>query len=446
MLRRGGRLGKYVLEKKLGAGGFAEVWRARDTVERLPVALKVALPEAVEDLGRNVLEQEARLLVRLRHPHILETRNADWIDGRFVIAAELARTNLAGYSRARRSPRVALDIVRQIASALAHAHEQRLLHRDIKPENVLIFADDRAVLADFGVSRFAHSLDRTFSQAGTLGYLAPEQAYGRPRFASDVFSLGVMAYELLTGALLSWPFEWPTTGHERFEAKVPEPVRPVLRRAVQFRPEKRFVDGMEFHRAFTTALERAEAPRRTPRRPRKRLAPPPSPRVMEAAQFRRLHRSALGLRYACYACEGPMAEGMSHCPWCGAGDHSLREVTVYPLVCPECEHGVQPEWTACPWCYQGRFEGNGRPPRPDPAATRNCAAKGCPGQLKPFMRYCPVCKLKVARPWRHSDLPDRCPRCRWSVSREYWRFCPWCGRREPGAGAFGRAKSRKGAR
>jgi hypothetical protein len=124
---------------------------------------------------------------------------------------------------------------------------------------------------------------------------------------------------------------------------------------------------------------------------------------------------------------------MPHCPWCGSADNSFAELTRAPLICPSCERGVLPEWTCCPWCFPGRFEGNGRPPRPDAQAVRGCSRRGCSGELRPFMRYCPVCKQKPARVWSHPELPERCPRCRWPVSRTFWRFCAWCGRRERAA-------------
>jgi hypothetical protein len=142
------------------------------------------------------------------------------------------------------------------------------------------------------------------------------------------------------------------------------------------------------------------------------------------------------MRFQCYRCEGPIAEEMRYCPWCGADSHSYREVSSYPLVCPFCEHGVKPEWNYCPWCYEGRFVSNGRPPGFDPKATRTCSRKGCDGQLRDFMLYCPLCKQKVRRAWTVEGLPDRCPRCRWPVAREFWRYCPWCGRREGQAGGF----------
>ncbi len=430
-LRRGVKLGKYRLEGRLGKGAFADVWKARDTVENRVVALKLALPELVEEWGREAIEHEARIAARLHHPNIVAIRNADWIDGWFAIATELAERSLDEYPGARRSGRVALGVIRDVAAGLAHAHSQRVLHRDVKPDNVLIFPDGRAALTDFGVSRFAKAASAAYTEAGTIGYMAPEQAYGRPRLTSDVFSLGLIAYQILTGVLPTWPFEWPPDRYDRFCAKVPERLRPVLKKAAAFDPRHRYVDAVALHRALEAAFERIEEPRPVRRRPtRRKRKPAPSPLAVAQEMFRRRHGSQLGMRYCCYKCEGPIAEEMSHCPWCGTADNSFREITRYPLVCPECERGVLGEWTACPWCYAGRLAGNGRAPRPDARAERRCPRRGCPGELRPFMRYCPVCKQKVRRVWSHPDLPDRCKRCRGPVSHESFRFCPWCGRRE----------------
>jgi serine/threonine-protein kinase len=436
-LRRGSKLGKYSLEKKLGSGSFASVWLARDAVERRKVALKVAHPEVIEEWGRNAVEHEARIASRLSHRNIVTVRNADWINGRFVMASDLADRNLAEAPGIRRSGPLALQVIRDVAAGLAYAHGRKLLHRDVKPENILLFEDRRAALTDFGVSRFAIGPTRTCTEAGTLGYMAPEQAYGRPKLCSDVFSLGLIAYDLLAGCLPTWPFEWPPENVWRFRERVPEPLQPVLRKAAEFNPARRYPDAIALHRAIESAFRKLE-PRKParPRRPRRNAHETPSPLAVESRLFKRQHGSALKLRFQCHRCGGAIAESMCHCPWCGSSENSFREITRYPLYCPECERGVQPEWSYCPWCYAGRFESNGRPPRSDPDAVRDCARKGCPGQLQPFMRYCPICKQKPRRLWSHSELSDRCPRCRWPVSKSSWRFCPWCGRREPRAGTF----------
>ena len=411
-------------------------------LEDRPVAVKITHPGALAEWGRAALEHEARIATRLRHPGIVAVRNADWIDDRFVIACDLAKTNLAAYPAARRTGRRALEVIRQVAAGLAFAHAQRVLHRDVKPENIMIFADGRAALGDFGASRFAAPATRTYTEVGTLGYMAPEQAYGRARFASDVFSLGLIGYEILTGQLPTWPFEWPFPAHDRFAAKVPEPLRPVLRKAAEFDPRRRWADAVEFHEAFERALARAqEAPaRRAPRRSRRRVEEPPSPLTVQAEAFRHSHGARLGMRYTCRRCEGPIAEEMHFCPWCGAADNSFRELTTLPIVCPECEKGVRPEWSFCPWCWAGRFVANGRKPPPDPKAVRRCGRRGCSGELRPFMRYCPICKWKAPVPRKAPGLPDRCRRCRWPTHRGFLPFCPWCGRRERDAGSFRRRR------
>jgi serine/threonine-protein kinase len=432
ILRKGTRLGKYRLERRIGKGAFSDVWAARDTVEGRRVALKVAFEWVVREFGREAMQEEARIACRLSHPNIVATRNADWNDGRFVLASDLARCHVYDYPAAWRSGRVALGVIRDIAAGLAHAHQRQLMHRDVKPENVLIFADGHAGLTDFGVSRFVRKETRSYTEAGTMGYMAPEQAYGKPTLASDVFSLGVLGYELLTGKLLAWPFEWPPERYDRFRAKVPEVLRPVLRRACAFDPRQRWPSAVEFSAALEAAFARLEQEKAANPRPRRRrpALPPPTPFAVGQQLFKRRHGRALGLRYKCHRCNAPISEAMSFCPWCGSAENSFAEITSAPLICPSCERGVLPEWTSCPWCFAGRFKGNGRPPRPDPKAARRCARRGCAGQLRPFMRFCPVCKRKPGRPWRSPDLPDRCTRCRWPTSHTFFRFCAWCGRRQ----------------
>ena len=430
-LRRGTRLGKYRLDRRLGQGSSAEVWLGRDLVEDRRVAVKVIPPSVVEHFGPDEIEHEARMAARLDHPNVLGIRNADWTkDGHFLIVADVAQRSLDHYQSPRRSVPLALSIVRDAAAGLAHAHGKRVLHRDIKPANILIFPGRHARLADFGTARFAPRSNGIMTEVGTLGYMAPEQAYGKPRYASDVFSLGLTAYQLLTGVLPGWPFAWPLEAHDRFTKRVPKEVQPVIRRAVAVSVAKRWPNGQAFHEALERALTRIEqrelpAGNGRPRRPPTRK---PSPFELETRWFRREYGAKLGLRFDCYRCGGPIAECMQHCPWCGSDANSFIEVTRAPMVCPECERGVLPEWKACPWCYDGRFQANGRTPPPDPQATRRCRKAGCSGQLRPFMRYCPQCKTKVKRPWSEPDLPP-CPRCRWP-SAPRWRFCAWCGRKD----------------
>jgi hypothetical protein len=219
-------------------------------------------------------------------------------------------------------------------------------------------------------------------------------------------------------------------------------VRRVLRKAAEFDPARRYPDAVALHHALERGFELAEqGPRRRVARRRRRPGAAPSPLAAQAEAFRRAHGKGLDLRFRCHRCNGPISEAMRVCPWCGSAENSFRNLTSAPLVCPECEKGVRREWNACPWCFHGRFVGNGRAARPDARATRRCSRRGCSGGLRPFMRYCPICKQKTRRVWSHADLPDRCPRCRWPTSHSFLHFCPWCGRREPRAGSFVRSRN-----
>ncbi|MCR9096242.1 MAG: serine/threonine-protein kinase [bacterium] len=441
-LRIGRRLGKYRLDGRLGEGGSATVWRARDTVEGRSVALKVALPALVDEFGREAVEAEARLSARLDHPRILRLCNADWIDDLFVLATPLAKASLEDLSKRQRTPSLGLVLIDDLSAALAHAHERGVIHRDIKPGNVLIGRDGRALLSDFGTARLAPAHTAFATEVGTFGYMAPEQAYGRPGYASDVFSLALTIYEAFAGVLPGWPFEWPLEGEKRFESRCPEPIRAVLRDALAVDLERRTPDGIAFRRAVEQAQERLRrADARSVRRPRRRRpSPPEDPFTLETEWFRKRFGRTFETHFDCHACDGPVSESMRSCPWCGTTRNSFREVTGFPIVCPVCERGVRSEWSACPTCTSGRFESDGRALPRGAKSERTCSKPGCGAPLQRFMHYCPACKTRVARPWKVEGLAT-CPHCRWSVAPR-WRFCGWCGKRNARALEIERKKRR----
>lgn len=437
VLRRGSRLGKYRLMSKLGDGGSAAVWLARDTVEARKVALKVVLPAVVEEFGREAVEAEARVAAQLDHPGIARIRNADWIDGRFVLVSDLARSSLDQLPKRERTPQRVLSWLVDVAEGLAHAHTQSVIHRDIKPANILIDEEHRARLADFGTARLVPTHTRFATEVGTFGYMAPEQAYGRPGFASDVFSLSLTAYELFAGVLPGWPFEWPLEGDVRFRKRCPERVQKVIRSGLEIDLAKRFEDGIVFRDALAHALERTRRAEESSRREalarkrRRPLRPESDPFSLETGWFRKRFGRVFAASYDCHACDGPISESMRHCPWCGSAGNSFIEVTRFPLVCPDCERGVRPEWSACPTCSRGRFVSNGRAVPGAATAERRCTRPNCGAPIQRFMHYCPGCKAKVDRPWKVEGL-RACARCRWPVVSR-WRFCGWCGRKNKGA-------------
>jgi serine/threonine protein kinase len=194
--------GRYRIARELGRGGMATVFLAQDEELGRPVAVKV-LPEhlAGEEAFRARFVREAQLAGRLSHPNIVRVYDAGEADGRpYMVMEYVPGSSLAG---ARDLPVAqVVDLGVQACAGLQHAHEAGLIHRDVKPANLLVRQDGVLKIADFGIARAAESTRHT--QAGTLlgtaAYLAPEQIAGEDATpASDIYSLGAVLYELLSG-------------------------------------------------------------------------------------------------------------------------------------------------------------------------------------------------------------------------------------------------------
>ncbi|MGN6135271.1 MAG: serine/threonine-protein kinase [Aureliella sp.] len=256
LLRARQRLGKYRIERRLAQGGFAHVYAAMDTIEGVRVALKMPHQSIVTPTMLECFQREARLVARLDHPNILPLKDASFIDGRFVIASKLGERTLNDRLRKRMSFETALELSMQMVSAVAYAHRMKIIHCDIKPENMILLPDGRLQLADFGIAKVAQ---RTIigSGSGTVGYMAPEQAMGRPSTKSDVFSLGLIMVRLFTGHLPTWPFEWPMKGYATLRRRAHPDLLAVIRRAMEVRPNKRYRDAEEMLAALQKVRRRA---------------------------------------------------------------------------------------------------------------------------------------------------------------------------------------------
>ena len=212
----GTRLGAYEVISKLGEGGMGEVYRARDTRLRRDVALKLLPPEVTREPGRlERFDREARAIAALNHPHIVTIYSIEEADGIRFLTMELVEGQTVGELIVPGG--MALErffaIAEPLADALTAAHQKQITHRDLKPGNVMVSRDGRVKVLDFGLARFEgdgpgqEDLDVTHAPVtqhgmivGTAPYMSPEQVEGRvldPR--SDLFSLGVIFYELLTG-------------------------------------------------------------------------------------------------------------------------------------------------------------------------------------------------------------------------------------------------------
>jgi serine/threonine-protein kinase len=420
-------LGKFRIVRRIAQGGFADVYRAYDTVEGINVALKIPHPYLIAERALDDLLKEVRITARLDHPNILQLKNASFIDDDLVIVYPLGERTLGDRIANRVSLKTAMNYTEQMLEALAFAHRKRVIHCDIKPENFILFPGDRLKLGDFGIAKLASRFTVSASGSGTVGYVSPEQALGKPSLRSDVFSLGLIVYRVLTGSLPSWPFEWPPPGFERLRRRVHPDFIAFLRRALEVDARKRYPSAVQMLTAFRRVRGKAEHPvarRRRKRRKRDARGRRRDWRVVQMREFQRRFARQLEAHHHCGRCRGPVAESMKACPWCGHETKVFRGETPYPARCRDCKRGMKLDWRFCARCYGGVQGPRSNRSYSDKRYVARCSS--CKGDLMAFMRYCPWCHRKVKRKWKIEGSAQKCRRCGWGVLSDYWRFCPWC--------------------
>ncbi|HEY7790070.1 MAG TPA: protein kinase [Vicinamibacterales bacterium] len=329
MFFRGQTIGKYKIIAPLGSGGFGAVYLASDTWIDKKVALKVPHRQATDF---SELLREPRLLASLNHPNIVAILTAEKQQNVFFIVMEYVAGETLETIIAREGPLElarALDFTCQVCNAVDHAHRQGVLHRDLRPSNVLVSETGLAKVADFGTSRFLEIAAHGTTVIGSPPYMAPEQFQGKAVFASDLYSIGVSMYQMLTGDL---PYQTPAPADlDRLmrgelvspprlrNPKIPRNLSDIVMKALA--PEL----GSRYQRAGELledllALRLAPAPRRsavaleTP-------APAPAPAPMHATddiQSRLRARETPQPRF-CWHCRKPLHARIDRCPFCGEG-------------------------------------------------------------------------------------------------------------------------------
>ena len=290
-LNKGQQVGSYLILDRLGAGGMGEVYLAKDSRLERTVALKVLSPDISADNRRmQRFRQEAKVASSLNQPNILTIYEFGEVDGLTYLATEfIDGETLRRYLHNKRlKPAETVDIAIQILTALEAAHEAHIVHRDIKPENVMMRHRDRLVkVLDFGLAKVTEKRSRAFTEnqseavtefrttpgvlMGTINYMSPEQARALPvDERTDIWSVGVMLYEMLTGVM---PFSGPTTSHTLVQILEKEPpalaklkeapaeLQRIIRKAMAKSPDERYQSARDMAvdlRTLRKQLDQAE--------------------------------------------------------------------------------------------------------------------------------------------------------------------------------------------
>ena len=330
MFFRGQSIGKYRILSSLGSGGFGSVYLAEDTWIDKKVAIKVPHKQHL-DFGEML--KEPRLLAAMSHPNIVTVLTAEKQDDRFFIVMEYVPGETLE-ARIMRDGALdlteALDFTCQICNAVDHAHRSGVLHRDLRPGNILVSEGGMVKVTDFGTSRFLEIAAHGTTVIGSPPYMAPEQFLGKAVFASDVYSIGITMYQMLTGAL---PYHTPAPADiERLmrgelvtpprlkNATIPKAISDVVMRAVAPDLTTRYARAGELLEDLLAARDPTPAARARGRRGTVSATQTP-PNVGEQfadIQSRLRAREPPQPRF-CWHCRKPLHARADKCPFCGEG-------------------------------------------------------------------------------------------------------------------------------
>jgi serine/threonine-protein kinase len=319
MLSKDQMLGKYQIIDRLGAGGFGTVYLAMDRLLDRKVALKV--PHQQVDEARAL--QEPKIMAQLKHENIVELITVEEKGGTYFMVMEYVEgESLDKQIKKERSlrPQRALNIAIGVCDAIAFAHSIKVIHRDLRPANILLTLDDRPKVTDFGTSRFLEMQVDNYActRIGSPPYMAPEHFKGQTVFQSDIWSMGITIYEMLTGTV---PF-YDADPVRIYQAYVTRPVVPphlrnpsvpkafsaIVMKALAVNLGERYISAQELQKALAWLKEASAAAEG--RLPQPQAA---APKAIEVAP-----RSAQGAgQELCRYCYQPLPRFATACPRCG---------------------------------------------------------------------------------------------------------------------------------
>jgi eukaryotic-like serine/threonine-protein kinase len=334
MFFRGQTIGKYRILSPLGSGGFGSVYLAEDTWIDKKVAIKVPHKQ---QLDFTELLKEPRLLASMSHPNIVTVITAEKEGDVFFIVMEYVAGQTLEHLIMREGPldlTRALDLACQMCNAVDHAHRTGVLHRDLRPGNMLVSESGMLKVTDFGTSRFLEIAAHGTTVIGSPPYMAPEQFYGKAVFASDVYSLGITIYQMLTGSL---PYDTPAPADiERLargellasprlkNPKIPKTINDIVLRAMAPDLTARYQRASDLMNDLLAAREpvRRGVSAGTAS-PEARLGAGDRPRRSKSGGdavseiHSRLRARATPQARFCWHCRKPLQARTAKCPFCG---------------------------------------------------------------------------------------------------------------------------------
>jgi serine/threonine protein kinase len=385
-------LGHCRIEQLLGEGGMARVYRARQENLDRYVAIKVLpLHYAADPAFVERFELEARAMAKLSHPNIVAIHDAGEDNGRlFIIMEYVAGGNLKERMRPTLPLPETTRVIRDVARALSYAHARQIVHRDVKPVNVLVDTDGRILLSDFGVAKILASssvVTHAGAGVGTPEYMSPEQCRGTyVDTRSDIYALGVMLYEMLTGRT---PFEAdnytalahshvyePVPPPSRFNPRISPAVQAVVLKALEKDPANRFQHAMEMAQTLEMAVA-AQMPVGPgyDRRGAGSRVPLPTGAPASVVCPRCGARNAAHQRF-CSSCGLQLRSGGTAGPAAHPQPSGAPEGQV---ACPSCQLLNPAGNRFCTRCGQPLFAAAGHP------------CRACGLQNKPGTRFCTRC-------------------------------------------------------
>jgi eukaryotic-like serine/threonine-protein kinase len=325
MLFRGQSIGKYRILSALGSGGFGTVYLAEDTWVDKKVALKVPHKQ---NLDFTELLKEPRLLASLSHPNIVALLNTERQDKVFFIVMEyVAGETLESIVMREGALELtrALDFTCQICNAMDHAHRSGVIHRDLRPGNMLVSENGVLKVTDFGTSRFLEIAAHGTTVIGSPPYMAPEQFQGKAVFASDIYSVGVTMYQMLTGVL---PYDTPApadlaklmrgdlvTAPRLKNKSIPKTINDIVLRALSPDLTVRYARASDLLEDVLATREEVAARKGSP-------VVAATPRRLSGAtdvdeiQMRVKARETAHGKF-CWHCSKPLQARTARCPFCG---------------------------------------------------------------------------------------------------------------------------------